>query len=242
MSPLGVVLAEAEPAEVITVAAAWISMPVALAGSAATGACRIAKTARPAPFTMFPPRPIVALITEAGSPPAAVAVKVAATVPRATWGRGSWGRCGWGQIRGPAEVTHTSEVWGATAHTMPTVFQARAVTVCDAITLVAALAVTLIAERRVQAGCPWVTPRQAQAAFVHIWTAGIGPAGRESHRQSQALSHPQGAVPPTQGAREVPLKAPSQSGVVFVATPATLVALQTLVTGQEAAAAPAPRL
>lgn len=88
---------------------------------------------------------------------------------------------------------------------MATVFQARAVTVCDAITLVASLAMTLIAERCVQTGCPWVTPCQAQAAFIHIWTAGISPAGRKSHRQPQALSHPQGAVPPTQGSREVPL-------------------------------------
>lgn len=88
--------------------------------------------------------------------------------------------------------------WQPTCHS-------RAVTVCDAITLVAALAMTLIAERRVEARCPWVTPRQTQATFIHIWTAGISPAGRKSHRQPQALSHPQGAVPPTQGSGEVPL-------------------------------------
>lgn len=40
----------------------------------------------------------LALITVAGSPPAAVAMKAAATVPRATRGRGSWGRRGWGQV------------------------------------------------------------------------------------------------------------------------------------------------
>lgn len=89
---------------------------------------------------------------------------------------------------------------------------------CDAITLVAALAMTLIAERRVQAGCPWVTPRQAQATFIHIWTAGISPAGRESHRQPQALSHPEGAVPPTQGSREVPLEAPVEEEIKIYLT------------------------
>lgn len=40
----------------------------------------------------------LALIAIARSPPAAVTMKVAATVPRATRGRGSWGRRGWGQI------------------------------------------------------------------------------------------------------------------------------------------------
>lgn len=36
MGALSVVLAEAEPAEVVTVASAWVPMPVALAGPAAT--------------------------------------------------------------------------------------------------------------------------------------------------------------------------------------------------------------
>lgn len=55
---LSMVLAEAEPTEVVTVATAWVSMPVALAGPAATRACCVAKAARPAPFTMLPPRPV----------------------------------------------------------------------------------------------------------------------------------------------------------------------------------------
>lgn len=75
----------------------------------------------------------------------------------------------------------------------------RAIAVCDAITLVASLAVTLVAKGRVQAGRPQVAPRQAQATLIHIRTVGICPAGREGHGQPQALPHPQGAVTPTQG-------------------------------------------
>lgn len=58
MGTLSVVLAEAEPSEVVTVATTWVPMPVTLAGSAATRAGCIAKAARPAPFTVFPPRPV----------------------------------------------------------------------------------------------------------------------------------------------------------------------------------------
>lgn len=90
----------------------------------------------------------------------------------------------------------------------------RAVAVCDAITLVAPLAVTLIAEGCVQAGRPQVAPRQAQATLIHIRTAGICPAGREGHRQPQALPDPQGAVTPTQRPGEVPLEATGEGGEV----------------------------
>lgn len=70
-------------------------------------------------------RPLtLALITEARSPLATVAVEVAAAVPGAAGRRGSRGRRGWGQVRRPAQVTHTSEVGGTAAHTMATVFQA----------------------------------------------------------------------------------------------------------------------
>ena len=72
---------------------------------------------------------------------------------------------------------------------------------------------TLVAEGCVQAGRPQVAPRQAQAALVYIRTAGIRPAGREGHRQTQALPDPQGAVPPTQRPREVPLEATAGKGV-----------------------------
>lgn len=95
---------------------------------------------------------------------------------------------------------------------METRTHSRAVAVCDAIALVAPLAVTLVAEGCVQAGRPQVAPRQTQATLVHVWTAGICPAGREGHRQPQALPHPQGAVTPTQRPREVPLKAPGGGG------------------------------
>lgn len=74
----------------------------------------------------------------------------------------------------------------------------RAIAVSDAIALVAPLAVTLVAEGCVQAGCPQVAPREAQATLVHIRTAGIRPAGGEGHREPQALPNPQGAVTPTQ--------------------------------------------
>lgn len=74
----------------------------------------------------------------------------------------------------------------------------RAVAVCDAITLVAPLTVTLIAEGCIQARRSQVAPRQAQATLIHVWTASICPAGREGHRQPQALPNPQGAVTPTQ--------------------------------------------
>lgn len=84
----------------------------------------------------------------------------------------------------------------------------RAVAVRDAIALVAPLAVTLVAEGCVQAGGPQVAPCQAQATLIHVRTAGIRPACGEGHRQPQALPHPQGAVPPTQRPREVPLEAP----------------------------------
>lgn len=87
---------------------------------------------------------------------------------------------------------------GATSPWKP-VPHSRAVAVRDAIALVAPLAVTFIAEGCVQAGRPQVAPCQAQATLIHVWTAGICPAGREGHRQPQALPHPQGAVTPTQG-------------------------------------------
>lgn len=74
----------------------------------------------------------------------------------------------------------------------------RAVAVGDAITLVASLAVTLVAEGCVQAACPQVAPRQAQATLIHVRTAGICPAGRKGRRQPQAFPHPHGAVSPTQ--------------------------------------------
>lgn len=118
---------------------------------------------------------------------------------------------------------------------MATVFQARAVAVRPAIALVASLAVTLIAEGCVQAGGPRVTSIHAQAALIHIRTVGIRPVDRGD----QALSYPQGTVTPTQRPGEVSLQAPAQRGVVLIATPATLMALQTLVTCQEAVTAPA---
>ena len=55
---LGVVLAEAEPAEVVAVASARVPMPVALAGPTAAGARGIPEAARPAPLTALPPRPV----------------------------------------------------------------------------------------------------------------------------------------------------------------------------------------
>lgn len=55
---LSVVLAEAEPAEVVAVAMAWVPMPVALAGPAAARARGVAKAARPAPFAVLAPRPV----------------------------------------------------------------------------------------------------------------------------------------------------------------------------------------
>lgn len=55
---LSVVLAEAEPAEVVAVATARVPMPIALAGPAATRACGIAEASRPTPFTVLPPRPV----------------------------------------------------------------------------------------------------------------------------------------------------------------------------------------
>lgn len=64
--------------------------------------------------------------------------------------------------------------------------------------------------------------------------------GRETKRLlklGQAKSHPPGP------AHQAPCPAlPSQRGVVLIATPATLMALQTLMAGQEAVTAPAPRL
>lgn len=96
---------------------------------------------------------------------------------------------------------------------METQSHSRAVAVCDAISLVAPLAVTFVAEGCVQAGGPRVAPCQAQAALIHIWTAGIRPSGREGHGQPQALPHPQGAVTPTQGPGEVPLEAPGGWGI-----------------------------
>lgn len=105
---------------------------------------------------------------------------------------------------------HVPQPWGDIS--METRTHSRAVAVCDAIALVAPLAVTLVAEGCVQAGRPQVAPRQAQATLVHVWTAGICPAGREGHRQPQALPHPQRAVTPTQRPREVPLKAPGGAG------------------------------
>lgn len=58
MGTFGVVLTEAEPAEVVTVAAARVPMPVALAGPAAARARGVAKAAGPAPFAVLPPRPV----------------------------------------------------------------------------------------------------------------------------------------------------------------------------------------
>lgn len=58
MGTFSVVLAEAEPAEVVTVATARVPMPVALAGPAATRARGIAEAAGPAPFAALPPCPV----------------------------------------------------------------------------------------------------------------------------------------------------------------------------------------
>lgn len=58
MGTLSMVLAEAEPTEVIAVAAARVSMPIALARSAAPRARCVAETARPTPFATLPPRPV----------------------------------------------------------------------------------------------------------------------------------------------------------------------------------------
>lgn len=58
MGTLSVVLAEAEPAEVVTVATARVPVPVALAGPAATRACGVAEAAGPAPFAVLPPCPV----------------------------------------------------------------------------------------------------------------------------------------------------------------------------------------
>lgn len=58
MGTLSVVLAEAEPSEVVTVATTWVPVPITLAGSAATGAGCVAKAAGPAPFTVLSPRPV----------------------------------------------------------------------------------------------------------------------------------------------------------------------------------------
>lgn len=55
---LGVVLAEAEPAEVVTVATARVPMPIALAGPTAARARGIAEAAGPAPLAVLPPRPV----------------------------------------------------------------------------------------------------------------------------------------------------------------------------------------
>lgn len=55
---LGMVLAEAEPAEVVTVAPARVPVPIALAGPTAACARGIAEAAGPAPFTVLPPRPV----------------------------------------------------------------------------------------------------------------------------------------------------------------------------------------
>lgn len=58
MSTFGVVLAEAEPAEVVAVATAWVPMSIALAGPAAARARGVAKAAGPAPFAVLPPGPV----------------------------------------------------------------------------------------------------------------------------------------------------------------------------------------
>lgn len=58
MGTFSVVLAEAEPAEVVTVATARVPVPVALAGSAATRARGVAEAAGPAPFAALPPCPV----------------------------------------------------------------------------------------------------------------------------------------------------------------------------------------
>lgn len=62
-------------------------------------------------------------LTEARAPPVAVAMEVAATVPGTS---GWWGprrRRGGRQVRSPAQVTHTDEVRGSTAHPMATIVQ-----------------------------------------------------------------------------------------------------------------------
>lgn len=58
MGTLSVVLAEAEPAEVVAVASARVPMPVALAGPAASGARGVPEASGPAPLTLLPPRPV----------------------------------------------------------------------------------------------------------------------------------------------------------------------------------------
>lgn len=137
MGTLGVVLAEAEPAEVVTVASARVPMPVALAGPAAAGACGIPEASRPAPLTVLPPRPVCGgpRGQEAGSGAKAgrsptlsdpTWLKAGQLGPRLRrkcryqeggralnrqWDRGTWS-WGWG-LRSPREVPEAS---GLAAH------------------------------------------------------------------------------------------------------------------------------
>lgn len=62
----------------------------------------------------------------------------------------------------------------------------------------------------------------------------------KGQRNKEAVRIRVGSKPPRP--RPDPAPSPAQRGVVLVSTPATLVALQTLVTARESVTAPTPRL